>query len=179
MSCYGEWQHLYSTIPKVRFVDGLPDESLFNSKTKNLVIIDDLMTETDGRVTNLFTKKSHHCNTSVVYLVQSMFSKNKESRTISRNAQYIVACKNPRDATQVTHLARQLYPGRVKYMQEAFKDATSSSYGYLLIDLKQETPNICGCARMFFRTRSSTRTYQRYKRRLGLRASSFTTCQTA
>ena len=85
--CYGEWQHLYSTIPEVRFVDGLPDESLFNSKTKNLVIIDDLMTETDGRVTNLFTKKRHHCNTSVVYLVQSMFPKNKEIRTISLNAQ--------------------------------------------------------------------------------------------
>ena len=138
--CYGEWQHLYSSIPEVRFVDGLPEESLFNSKTKNLVIIDDLMTETDGRVTNLFTKKSHHCNTSVVYLVQSKFPKNKESRTTSLNAQYIVAFKNPRDATQVTHLARQMYPGRVNYMQEAFKDATSSPYGYLLIDLKQETP---------------------------------------
>ena len=138
--CYGEWQHLYSTMSDVKFVDGLPDESLFDSKTKNLVIIDDLMTETDGRVTNLFTKKSHHCNTSVVYLVQSIFPKNRESRTISLNAQYIVAFKNPRDATQVTHLARQMYPGRVKYMQEAFKDATSGPYGYLLIDLKQETP---------------------------------------
>ena len=75
--CYGELQHLYSTIPEVRFVDGLTDESLFNSKTKNLVIVDDLMTETDGRVTNLFTKKGHHCNTSVVHLVQSMFRKTR------------------------------------------------------------------------------------------------------
>ena len=69
-----------------------------------------------------------------------MFPKNRESRTISLNAQYIVAFKNPRDATQVTHLARQMYPGRVKYMQETFKDATSGPYGYLLLDLKQETP---------------------------------------
>ena len=40
------------------------------------------MAETDERVTNLFTKKSHHCNTSVIYLVQNLFPKNKESRTI-------------------------------------------------------------------------------------------------
>ena len=33
------------------------------------------MAETDERVTNLFTKKSHHCNTSVIYLVQNLFPK--------------------------------------------------------------------------------------------------------
>ena len=69
-----------------------------------------------------------------------MFPKYKVSRIIGLNAQYIVAFKNPRDATQVTHLARQMYPGRVKYMQEAFKDATSCPYDYVLLDLKQETP---------------------------------------
>lgn len=34
-----------------------------------------------------------------------------------------------------------MYPGRVKYMQEAFKSATSEAHGYLLIDLKQDTPD--------------------------------------
>ena len=33
------------------------------------------MAETDERVTNLFTKKSHHCNTSVIYLVAKPVSK--------------------------------------------------------------------------------------------------------
>ena len=33
-----------------------------------------------------------------------------------------------------------MYPGRVKLVQEAFKDATSVPYGYLLVDLKQDTP---------------------------------------
>ena len=129
--CYGEWQHLWFTGQVfVRFEEEKPGDRRRP----------DLMNETDGRVTNLFTKKSHHCNTSVVYLVQSMFPKKRESRTISLNAQYIVAFKNPRDATHVTHLARQMYPGRMKYMQEAFKDTTSGPYGYLLIDLKEETP---------------------------------------
>ena len=103
-------------------------------------MLDDLIAETDGRVTDLFTKKSHHSNTSVIYLVQNLFPKHKESRTIRLNAQYMVVFKNPRDTSQVTHLAKQMHPGRVKFVQEAFKDATSVPYGYLLVDLKQDTP---------------------------------------
>ena len=101
----------------------------------------DLMAETDSRVTNLFTKKSHHSDTSVIYLVQNLFSKNKESRTISLNAQYMIVFKNPRDSSQLANLARQMYPGRGAFVQEAFADATASPYGYLLIDLKQNTPD--------------------------------------
>ena len=76
----------------------------------------------------------------MLYLVQNIFPKNKESRTISLNSKYIVVFKNPRDASQKSHLARQMYPGRVKFVQEAFKDAKLVPYGYLLVDLKQDTP---------------------------------------
>ena len=34
-----------------------------------------------------------------------------------------------------------MYPGRVKFVQEAFADATSTPYGYILVDLKQDTPD--------------------------------------
>ena len=142
--CYGEWQRLYSTLssihPNLECIECLPDLSSFDSKNRNLVVIDDLMSETDERVTKLFTKKSHHCNTSVIYLLQNLFPKGKESRTISINAQYMVLFKNPRDNTQVVNLAKQMFPGRVKYMQEAFRDATSVPHGYLFVDLKQSTP---------------------------------------
>ena len=77
--CYEEWQPLYSTLPTIHpnleCVKGLPDLSSFDSKNRNLVVIDDLMTETDERVTKLFTKKCQHCNTSVIYLVQNLFPK--------------------------------------------------------------------------------------------------------
>ena len=73
-------------------------------------------------------------------LVQNRFPKNKESRTINLNSQYMVVFKNPRDASEMSHLARQMYPGRAKFVQEAFKDVTSVPYGYLLVDLKQDTP---------------------------------------
>ena len=85
---YGEWQSAYENldIPNLH-LEGLPTS--FDASKRNIVVLDDLMAETDERVTNLFTKKSHHCNTSVIYLVQKLFPKNKESRTISLNSQYI------------------------------------------------------------------------------------------
>ena len=138
---YGEWQPLYNTLSgMVEFREGLADLNTLNTKKRTLVIIDDLMTETDKSVSNLFTKGSHHRNLSVLHLVQNVFDKNKHTRTISLNAHYLVIFKNPRDASQVTHLAKQMYPCHVRYLQEVFADATSEAYGYLFIDLKQETP---------------------------------------
>ena len=134
---YGEWQSAYENldIPNLHLQEGLP--SSFDADKRNGVV---LMVETDRRVTDLLTKKSHHSNTSVIYLVQYLFTRNKESRTISLNTQYMVVFKNPRDASQITNLAKQMYPGRVKFVQEAFADATSTPYGYLMVDLKQDTP---------------------------------------
>ena len=42
-----------------------------NPKTCNLFIIDDMMGEKDGVIFKLFTKKSHHGNLSVIYIVQN------------------------------------------------------------------------------------------------------------
>ena len=41
---------------------------------------------------------------------------------------------------QLRHLSKQMYPGRVNFVREAFKDATNVPYAYLLVDLKQDTP---------------------------------------
>ena len=72
---YGEWQSAYENldIPNLYLEEGLPIS--FDASKRNIVVLDDLMAETDERVTNLFTKKSHHCNTSVIYLVQNLFPK--------------------------------------------------------------------------------------------------------
>jgi len=137
--CYGEYQSLYASI-EADFVEGLPDLNSIDSQKRNLIVLDDLLMETDDRVAKLFTKVSHHRNTSIVYITQNLFQQNKVNRTISLNAHYMVLFKNPRDVSQVTHLAKQMYPGHVKFMQEAFKDATEKPYGYLLVDLKPNTP---------------------------------------
>ena len=52
----------------------------------------------------------------------------------------MVVFKNPRDATQMSNLTRQMYPGRTKFALDAFKDDTTVPHVYLLVDLKQDTP---------------------------------------
>ena len=44
-------------LADVWFEEGLPSASMFDSSKKNLIVIDDLMAETDERVTTLFTTK--------------------------------------------------------------------------------------------------------------------------
>ena len=123
------------------FIEGLPTRDQLSGDCRKLLIIDDLMQETDGRVTNIFTKGSHHQNMSVIYIVQNVFSKNKEHRTITLNTHYFVIFKNPRDVSQIVRLASQMFPKKTGYMLDAYKEATSKPHSYLFIDLKQNTPD--------------------------------------
>jgi len=136
--CYGEYQQLFRNYPRVVFHQGLPDLNDFDGSEPILLIIDDLMHETNETVVNLFTKGSHHRNVSVIYLAQNLFPKNKFARTISLNAHYMVLFKNPRDASQFANLARQMYPKKSQFAIEAYKDATREPYSYLLVDLRPE-----------------------------------------
>jgi len=140
--CYGEFQNSLTTLPEaVNLTEGLRLDAI-NPQKRNLIIIDDLMTEVknDKDVTSLFTKGSHHKNVSVILILQNIFYQGKELRTISLNSHYIVLFKNPRDASQITHFAKQMYPGNVGFMQDAFRQATVEPHGYLFVDLKQSTP---------------------------------------
>lgn len=137
--CYGVYQKTFDTVRNVRFHEGLPDVNDFNREIKTLLIIDDLMGEVDDRVSQIFTKGSHHLNISVMFLTQNLFFNNKHSRTMNLNSQYLILFKNPRDAGQISYLARQMFPGKSKFLVDSFKDATSRPYGYLFLDLKADT----------------------------------------
>ena len=137
--CYGGgWQESFANFPNVEFVSGL-NFTHNNMEQPLLLIIDDLMCETDENVTKIFTKGCHHQNMSVIYIVQNLFHKGKEHRTISLNSNYLVMFKNPRDISQITHLAKQIAPGNTRAVHDAFKDATSKAYGYLFCDFKAAT----------------------------------------
>lgn len=144
---YAEWQSGYRNLGKnIEFHEGLPrSEDYSEDPRPKLLILDDLMRESSssGAIINLFTKGSHHNNLSVIFITQNIFHQGKGQRDISLNAQYIVAFRNLRDRTQIHHLARQLYPEDPRFLQEAYWDATSRPFGYLLLDLKQQTPDNC------------------------------------
>jgi len=58
-----------------------------------LLVLDNLVFETNELVANTSTKLSHHRNVSVIHLTQNLFDKNKYTRTISLNAHYLVLFK--------------------------------------------------------------------------------------
>lgn len=139
--CYDEMQPLYN-LSDVTYYQGIPDLSMFNGKDPQLIIIDDLMRECDGRVVDIFTKGSHHRNLSVFYITQNLFHQGKGQRDISLNSSYIIYFKNPRDRTQIRFLGRQISPENSKLVEEAYRDATNKPHGYLMIDLKQNTDDV-------------------------------------
>ena len=59
---------------------------------------------------------------------------------MSINTQYIVLFKNPRDQIEPAILARQMYLNNQKKFMIKYTEATKRPYGYLFIDLKQNTP---------------------------------------
>jgi hypothetical protein len=124
----------------VEFREGMPELTEFSGTEPTLLIVDDFMSECNSQITKLFTKGSHHRNISIWFLLQNFFHKGKEIRSITLNAHYIILFKNPRDKQQVKVLARQMFDSDYQYMEEAFTDATSQPHGYLLVDLKQDTP---------------------------------------
>lgn len=145
---YKRWQPLYDIIkstvyPSVEFIQGIPldleQDSFVHPGTRNLVILDDLMSTAakDSRINELFTESSHHRNLSVMAINQNLYY-NKDP-TQRRNCHYLVLFNNPVDRQQVMTLARQMYPVNPQHLLRHFKEATSKSYGYLLVDLKPTT----------------------------------------
>ena len=84
----------------------------------------------DKRVLDLFTKDFHHRNITMLYLTQDLFPAGKFSKTINRNAHYIVAVKNPRDHTGIRTILLQAFPDRWRQVLCLLKRVTSRPFGY-------------------------------------------------
>jgi len=145
---YSEWQDIFNEIkiivPFLNFHEGLPTIESFDTHNQ-LIILDDLMNETkdNSEILDIFTKKSHHRNISIILLTQNIFAKVSCVRTMSLNSHYLILFNNPRDRSQIKFLARQVCPSHPRYIEEAFEDATTRrQHGYLVFDLRQQTPEI-------------------------------------
>ena len=145
--CYSLWQPNYKLLQtnnrhiQIDFHEGLFDADEISLPPQTLVVLDDLMEKVNTDVVDLFTKHSHHRSMSVIFITQNIFQQNKHSRTMNLNTNYIVLFKNPRDMTQIEVLGRQMYGKKWKAFTNAYKMATELAHGYLLIDLKQQTPD--------------------------------------
>lgn len=126
----------------IKFHSGIPDFAKITDGEPRLVVLDDLMSNVNTEVMDLFTRGSHHKNISVLFLVQNIFfGGSKLFRTISLNAHYIILTKNPRDKNQISMLAVQLSPENSTALKNAFHDATKNAYTFLLFDTSQSCPD--------------------------------------
>ena len=135
---YGIWQPLFEVMEKegVEFYQGLPTEEMIeNGGEHTMIILDDLQQEVVNSelIEKLFTQGSHHRNVTVVYLTQNLFRQGKNARNITLNGHYMVFFRNPRDVGQMVSFGKQL--GQSYILKEAYTDATSEPYGYLVVDL--------------------------------------------
>ncbi|CAH3188315.1 unnamed protein product [Porites lobata] len=141
---YDRWQPRFERMQQkdgIQFYRGLPDPrhltQWFGRTRGGVLVLDDLMEEggQDKRVLDLFTKDSHHRNITVLYLTQDLFPPGKFSKTINRNAHYIVAFKNPRDQTGIRTILLQAFPDRWRQVLRLFKRITARPFGYLMLDV--------------------------------------------
>lgn len=141
--CYGTFQPAYAEMERdhsqVHFREGLPTKADMESLAQtgaSMVILDDLMDEVNNskEMQKLFTQYSHHKNISVIFISQNLYFGGKYGKTINLNSHYLVLFKNP-NLSQIRILGQQLLPGKSKVLTEAYEDATSERYGYLLVDL--------------------------------------------
>ena len=147
--CYTEWQPLYDAIresmPQIQFVRGIPyniqDDDFFNAQNNNVLILDDHMVEAknDKRISQLFTRTSHHKNVINFLLLQNLFPRGKESRDIALNSHYVTLFNSPVDRQQVNLFARRIYPNNSDRFMSVYEAAVHRPYGNLTIDLRPTT----------------------------------------
>lgn len=145
--CYGVYQTYFNTIdlPNMEFYEGLPTLEKIKSMNDgkfHVIVLDDLMEHIVKSIDmqSLFTKHCHHFNISAIFITHNIFAQGPYARTITLNAHVLVLFANKRDESQTEILARQLYPGAPRVFREAYADATSLPYGYLLVDCSPNTP---------------------------------------
>ena len=137
--CYGVWQDGFQDIKDagVQFHEGIPETNHLKSwfPKGGLLVLDNLMAEggEDKELLDLFTKHSHHQNITVLYLCQDMFPPGKYAKSISRNAHYIVAFKNPRDQLGMRNLLLQAFPTCWQDIMDVYQKVTKRPFGYMVL----------------------------------------------
>jgi len=120
-------------LKHVLFVKCVPDfENPKNVPT--LIVLDDLMDFANStKVSQLFLKD----HISLVSITQNLFHQDPPSSEISLNSKYIVVFKNPRDKTQIVHLARQVYPENISSFYKIYLEVCKDPHSSMFLDFKQ------------------------------------------
>jgi hypothetical protein len=136
---HGQHQELHNEDIKnieTIYINGKPHDKDIETFKPNIIVVDDLMDElrNDDTLAKIFTRGSHHNNICIIYIIQNLFLKGQQMRTISLNSQYFILTKNRRDLKQIETFGRQCFPGKSKGFLKVYEKATDKPFGYLLFD---------------------------------------------
>jgi len=120
-------------------VEGMPDDRLIgvlekHIATPKIVILDDLLSESrhSKLLADLFTRVSHHMNTSIVAMHQSIFN----DKILRLNCEYMMLWNFPSDKSNARILFQQMEPMRWRQVYKAYEDCIKQSHAWFLIDFK-------------------------------------------
>ena len=134
----------------ITFIHGL-DFSKMNLSEPSLLIIDDLILETNKETVHLFLVQSHHYKISVFFLTQNLFFKNKKYQLMSLNTHYFVIFHSQRNTRQVYICAMQYYIGReTSRVINCYKYAGTQPFGFIVLSFAPELPNYLQVCTNFF-----------------------------
>ena len=90
----------------------------------------------------MFILGSHHRQVSLFFITQGLFHNCDQFRLMSNNAHYYVIFNNKRNASQINHLARQVFIGKEQQrIINAYKRAGSKEYGFIVLSFAPEIPD--------------------------------------
>ena len=95
----------------------LVQSKYFDPSVPRFIVFDDLMRTVmnDDTAVDLFTKGAHHCNISVIFIIQNLFFQGRQSRTICINARHFILLKNRHGLTASRSLWITSLPKKVLY----------------------------------------------------------------
>ncbi|CAM1314610.1 Uncharacterised protein g6603 [Pycnogonum litorale] len=112
----------------------------YTPEINDLLILDDVMTENDRKITEMFIRGSHHHKIFTILVAQNAFYASTHHRTRMINSNYLILFKNPRDGKQISVISRQIYND--DFLKDVYDAVTKNRpHSYVLIDLKQRTPD--------------------------------------
>ena len=128
-------------IGSLQFVLGVSFEfidSLKNNGTNYLLILDDSCGEScQSKVFVDIATAGRHRELRSIYYKHSLFHQSKPGRDVELQNTDFFLFKSPRDVMQVSTLSAQ--SSVESELVDWYRDATSVSYGHLLIDLSRRT----------------------------------------
>ena len=137
---YSVHQEFMNNHPEITFIEGLDFEKVDTSKP-SMLVIDDLILDTNKEVAKAFVMGSHHKKISLFFITQNLFPNCNTFRLMSANSHYYVLFYNQRNFRQVHTLARQIFVGRdVNRILAAYIRAGETPRGFIVLSFSPLLP---------------------------------------